>query len=179
MISAADLVWIATASLEREKPARKGFSHDEIRQRVYAIEPEHGFPDATVRTHITTHCVANKKPDPGKHRKLYVNLDGTYRLYRPGDLCDPARKEGKVSPDPNRIPSKYHDLLEWYRSRDSGQSQAPDVDPILALRGVGKELWRDLGGGENFIRELRANWYGATAPTQRSAAGATKRKRAV
>jgi hypothetical protein len=37
----------------------------------------------------------------------------------------------------------------------SGQAQAPEVDPILALRGVGKELWRDLGGGENFIRELR------------------------
>jgi hypothetical protein len=180
MIAAADLVWLATASLEREKPARKGFSHDEIRQRVYAIEPEHGFPDATVRTHITTHCVANKKPDPGKHRKLYMNPDGTYRLYRPGDPCDPGRREGKMSPDPNRIPSKYHDLLEWYRTRDTGQSPAPEIDPILALRGVGKELWKELGGGEKFIRELRANWYGTEAPAHKSEAGAPiKRKRAI
>ena len=37
----------------------------------------------------------------------------------------------------------------------SSQSPAPEVDPILALRGVGKELWRELDGGENFIRELR------------------------
>jgi hypothetical protein len=180
MITAADLVWIATASLERENPTRKGFSHDEIRQRVYAIEPEHGFPDATVRTHITTHCVANKKPDPGKHRKLYMNPDGTYRLYRPGDQCDLGRKQGKMSPDPNRIPSKYHDLLEWYRTRDTGQSPAPEADPVLALRGVGKELWRELGGGEKFIRELRANWYGTEAPAQKSVARApTRRKRAI
>jgi hypothetical protein len=33
-------------------------------------------------------------------------------------------------------------------------------DPILALRGLGKELWKELGGGEKFIREMRENWYG-------------------
>jgi hypothetical protein len=35
-----------------------------------------------------------------------------------------------------------------------------DEDPILALRGLGKELWKELGGGEKFIREMRENWYG-------------------
>jgi hypothetical protein len=58
----------------------------------------------------------------------------------------------------------------------SGQAQAPEADPILALRGVGKELWRDLGGGENFIRELRANWYGPKATMQKSAARASAKK---
>jgi len=33
-----------------------------------------------------------------------------------------------------------------------------EEDPILALCGVGKDLWQELGGGENFIRELRASW---------------------
>jgi len=177
-IAAADLVWIATASLQREKPARTGFSHDEIRQRVYALEPAQGFPDVTIRTHITTHCVANKKPDPGKHRKLYLNADGTYRLYRPGDPTDPGRKDGKTLPDPNRIPAKYHDLLEWYRN--SSESPTPEKDPILALQGVGKELWRELGGGEKFILDFRANWYGVEkeAETKVVGAGLTKRKRA-
>jgi hypothetical protein len=179
-ITAADLVWIATASLERENPERTGFSHDEIRQKVYALEPEHDFPDATIRTHITTHCVGNKKPDPGKHRKLYINSDGTYRLYRSGDLYDPGRKEGKTLPDSNRIPAKYHDLLAWYHSRESGQSASPETDPILALRGVGKELWRELGGGEKFIRELRANWHEPEAPARKSEARIhTKRKRSL
>jgi len=34
-----------------------------------------------------------------------------------------------------------------------------EKDPLLALRGLGKELWKDLGGGEKFIRELRSNSY--------------------
>jgi hypothetical protein len=33
-------------------------------------------------------------------------------------------------------------------------------DPLLALRGLGKELWKELGGGEKFIHQLRSNWYG-------------------
>lgn len=166
-MSAADLVWIATASLQREKPERRGFSHDEIRQRVYALEPAPGFSDSTIRTHIATHCVANKQPDPSKHRKLYLNPDASYRLYRVGDPYDRARRQGKIIPDPNRIPPKYHDLLDWYRSQYAAPKNKPDVDPILALRGVGKELWREVGGGDKFIRELRSNWYGNEVPERR------------
>jgi hypothetical protein len=32
-----------------------------------------------------------------------------------------------------------------------------EEDPILALTGVGKEMWEKLGGGEAFIRGLRAD----------------------
>jgi hypothetical protein len=180
-ITAANLVWLATASLTREEPERTGFSHDEIRRRVNQLEPHHGFPDATVRTHIATHCIANKKPDPGKHRKLYVNPDGSYRLYWSGDPCDPGRKDGKTVPNPNQIPAKYHDLIDWYRKRDIGPAAGSiDEDPILALRGVGKELWRELGGGENFIRELRENWYRpSTSARMPAPAKSGKRSKAV
>jgi len=180
-ISAADLVWIAAASLTREFPDRTGFSPDEIRRRVCELEPDAGFTDATIRTHIGRHCVANKKPDPGKHRKLYANADGTYRLYWPGDPFHPERKNGKILPDPNRTPAKYHDLLDWYRSLDAGSSkESQETDPILALRGLGKELWREVGGGEKFIRELRENWYGVKTPLRHALKDKpVKRKRAV
>ncbi len=180
-ISAADLVWIAAASLTREFPDRTGFTPDEIRRRAHELEPEAGFPDATIRTHIGSHCVSNKKPDPGKHRKLYANPDGTYRLYWPRDSFHPERKNGKTLPDLNRIPAKYHGLLAWYRALDDTSPQGSErPDPILALRGVGKELWRELGGGEKFIRELRANWYGVEAPERHAGkAKPVKRKRAV
>lgn len=180
-MSAADLVWIATATLAKETPERGGFSHDEIRRKVYELEPDHGFTDATIRTHITTHCVANKKPDPGKHRMLHLNPDSTYRLYRTGDPCHPDRKDGKLLPDPNRIPAKYHDLLAWYQTSASPSRRvSAETDPILALRGVGKELWRELGGGEKFIRELRENWYGSPAPRRKPSSGPpAKRKRAI
>jgi hypothetical protein len=175
VISAADLVWIAAAALSKQHPERHGFSHDEIRRKVNALEPNHGFPDATIRTHITTHCVANKKPDPGKHRKLFANSDGSYRLYRFLDSCDPGRKLGKGIPDPARIPAKYRDLVAWYRKRESETGKAGETDPILALRGVGKEILQALGGGEKFIRDMRENWYG-TSPHPRAD---QRKKRAV
>ena len=170
IMSAADLVWVAMASLTKESPERTGFSHDDVRSRVYELEPHHGFEDTTVRTHVTNHCVANKKPDPGKHRKLYLNPDGSYRLYWPSDPCDPRRRDGKTLPDPNRIPTKYRDLLAWYRASHAKAERVPVEDPILALLGVGKELWRELGGGETFIRELRENWYGEQTQIRRKRA---------
>ncbi len=63
---------------------------------------------------------------------------------------------GKTLPDPNRFPAKYHELLAWYRGLHADRpEELPETDPILALCGLGKELWRDLSGGEKFIRELR------------------------
>jgi hypothetical protein len=181
IMSAADLVWVATATLARESPERGGFSHDEIRRKVYELEPGHGFEDSTIRTHITTHCVADKKPDPGKHRKLHLNPDSSYRLYRPGDPYHPGRKDGKLLPDPNRIPVKYHDLLAWYRTCNTpAKRTSAQTDPILALLGVGKEMWRELGGGDKFIRELRENWYGSPAPRRKlSNDRPAKRRRAI
>lgn len=35
-----------------------------------------------------------------------------------------------------------------------------EKDPLLALRGLGEKHWKELGGGEKFIRELHSNWYG-------------------
>lgn len=175
-ISCADLIWVATALLSRDHPERTGFSHDEIRQRVYEIEPEHGFSDSAIRTHISSHCVADKKPDPGKHRKLHRNADGAYRLYRPGDTYHPDRSNGKTLPLAEQIPAKYRDLLDWY-GQQRAKAAKHDRDPLLALRGLGKQMWKELGGGEKFIREMRENWYGQRQ-TPDSEAVQRKEKRA-
>ena len=175
-IKAADLVWIATASLSREHPDRSGFAHEEILRRVNDLEPDHGFPPVTIRTHISIHCVANKPPNPMKHRKLYLNADGTYRLFRQGDSSDPGRRNGKVEPEANSIPEKYRPLVVWYRQ--VRPAAVPKEDPLLALRGLGKELWRELGGGEKFIRELRANWYGPGGRQDPAKARLPRKKRA-
>ena len=146
------------ASLTREQPDQSGFSHDEILKTVHELMPNHGFKLSTIRTHITSHCVANKKPDPGKHRKLFLNADGTYRLYRPGDEYHAGRKDGKLLPDVNRIPKEYCDLLDWYHAKHLRTRKAVESDPILALRGLGKEHLLRMGGGEKFLRDLRSGW---------------------
>ncbi len=159
-VSCADLVWVATALLTRENPDRASFSSAEIRAKIDEIEPEHGFEQSTVATHIAVHCVANRKPDPGKHRKLYLEPGGAYRLFNPGDPSDPGRKDGKLLPLVDRLPPQYRELLEWYSGLHRRQPPKEDEDPILALRGIGKELWKSLGGGDKFIREMRGNWHG-------------------
>ena len=32
------------------------------------------------------------------------------------------------------------------------------ADPVRALRGLGKEVWRKLGGTRKYIRQERASW---------------------
>jgi hypothetical protein len=173
-LKAADLVWIATAQLQREQKNRAGFLPDEILRTTLGIEPNLGFSLSTIRTHISRHCVANLPPAGSMHRMLTRNANGTYRLYRHGDEYDPGRAGGKTCPDTNAVPSKYKDLIEWFhREYDKRPDLSASEDPLLALRGLGKELWKELGGGEKFIHELRANWYGteeqkARVKTQRS-----------
>lgn len=45
-----------------------------------------------------------------------------------------------------------------YEILDGGQHQA--VDPLMALRGVGKQVFEALGGGEAFLKAERAAWSG-------------------
>jgi hypothetical protein len=160
-LKAADLVWLAAVQLKKDQQERAGFSPDEILKKALEIEPDNGFSQSTLRTHISRHCVANLPPAGAQHRMLTKNPNGSYRPYRHGDEYHPARASGKTCPDANAIPSKYKDLIAWFDIEyDRRPNALSDEDPLLALRGLGKELWKELGGGEKFIHELRANWYG-------------------
>src|ERR1700675_54903 len=100
-LKAADLVWLATAQLQREQKDRLGFSPDEILKSALAIEPDLGFSVNTIRTHISRHCVANLPPAGAIHRMLTRNPNGTYRLYCHGAEYHPGRAGGKTCPDAN------------------------------------------------------------------------------
>ncbi|MCX6628634.1 MAG: hypothetical protein NTW28_13505 [Candidatus Solibacter sp.] len=44
---------------------------------------------------------------------------------------------------------------------EAGQTSSESVEwPFLRLRGIGKEVFRSLGGGEAFIRKEREQFYG-------------------
>src|SRR3984893_18909003 len=159
-LTAATLVWAATATLHKANPERRGFRPREIEQKVLELEPEHGKSSITIKEHITHHCVATRKPDSLPHRMLIQNEDDSYRLYRTGDPCHPGREHGKTTPIRQQMPATYVTLLDWYRNEfDARPALSRAEDPLLALRGLGKELWKGLGGGENFIQGLRSGWY--------------------
>ncbi len=153
---AADRVWIATALLHKENPKRASFTLNEIRQRGH----REGFVEESTNVfyvHANQHCVANRMHNPGNHRMLFEPSRGERRLYRAGDSCKPGRV-GKITPNPEDIPQKYLYLLDWYKdwSRRTAPEQ-PQIDRLLALKGSGKDIWKDEHADE-YVNRLREGW---------------------
>jgi hypothetical protein len=158
---AADRVWIATALLHKENPTKADFSLQEIRERG----AREGFVEERSNVfyvHANQHCVANRQPNPGKHRILTETTPGRRRLYRNGDVARPGRT-GKIVPRLEDIPAKYRNLLDWYQkwninsSRGGPPNAGPATDPLLRLRGSGREIWKHEHADE-FVRNLREGW---------------------
>jgi len=157
-ILVADEAWIATALLHREHPDRVDFTISEIVERARREDPDHQQRPG-LRTHVTQHCVANRVPNPGAYRMLTATGKHTRRLFRPGDPQHPRRK-GKILPERDQIPEKYHKLLDWYENSyaKSATSPLPGEDPILALSGAGRAIRRSDEHPDDSVRALREGW---------------------
>jgi hypothetical protein len=155
----ADEVWIATALLHREHPEQADFSVEHIAERAHKEAEKLGVPNrAGVYVHVVQHCVANRKPNPGRYRMLFETGRGRRRLFRKGDPYHAGREGAKITPIPQEIPCQYRDLLEWYRDWSSSAARmAQRTDPLLSLAGSGKDLWADEHADE-YVNRLRAGW---------------------
>jgi hypothetical protein len=115
-IKVADEVWIGCALLHRENDSRESFSAREIVDRV-AKENIYGRLRPGVQVHVSLHCVANVRPNPGNYRMLYQVDRGQYRLFKKGkDDYHPYREGGKIRPEKSAIPEKYSYLVDWYEN---------------------------------------------------------------
>jgi hypothetical protein len=151
-MSIADTIWLAAALLHRERPRADGFDHGTILRKVMELDPS--LNSRSVSTHLSTHCIAGKMANPATLRILTELPDGLLRLYREGDPCHPTRRNGRIAPKPHALPERYQELLQS-DPRPARAAVPPEEDAILAISGVGKDMWRNLGGGETFIRALR------------------------
>ena len=156
-IRVADEVWIATASLHRSRPEARDFAIAEIMAQAEAAHVA-GLPlRPGVKVHVYLHCVANRPPNPGRYRMLFETASGRRRLYRPSDPCHPLRSSGKIVPKRGEISAANGSLIDWYESvYVAGESGAAD-DPILALRGLGREVWADEDA-DAYVRRQREAW---------------------
>jgi hypothetical protein len=156
-VRVADEVWIATALLHKENPDRSDFSIGEIVQRV-GHQGMAGRLRPGVYVHVVQHCVANRPPNPGRYRMLYETREGHRRLFRYPDAFHFGRDGGKTLPARKDIPAEYHNLLEWYASEYKlSEKDLLEKDPILRLRGLGKEIWKGVDPDE-YVRQLREGW---------------------
>ncbi len=155
----ADEAWCALALLQREHADRESFSAREILDRVKAERLSPEFRPG-IQAHIYLHNVANLEPNSARYRMFYKLPGDTYRLFRTNDIAHPSRK-GKTKPSRENLPAQYHYLLDWYVNEYCSKETAmkEEDDPILKMRGVGKEIWAGTDADE-YVRELRSNWYG-------------------
>jgi hypothetical protein len=156
-IKVADECWVALALLTQENPERNSFTSREMLER---IRREHVHPEfrQSLHAHIHQHNIANCRPSTARYRMFYRVDDGTLRLYQPGDVPDPDRS-GKTHPVRDELPLKYQPLLDWYeQGYCKGEKPAEnEPDPILSLRGLGKELWEGVDP-DAWVSELRSGW---------------------
>ena len=156
-VKVADETWIATALLHTENPERPDFTVKDIVARA----DKERISDVLrpgVRVHAVLHCVANLPPNPGRYRMLFATGKSTRRLFREGDSYHPAREAAKVVPERNETPAQYQYLLDWYFADYAvrGEQLGPE-NSILALRGLGRELWADEDA-DSYVRRLREGW---------------------
>ena len=157
-IRVADEVWLAAASLHRNHPEREDFTINEIMEQAETANVTGHWPlRPGVRVHIYLHCVANRAPNPGRYRMLLETPAGRRRLFRPGDPCHPLRATGKHMPKRDEVPTCHGELLDWYAAEYVPRTSADTLDPILALRGLGKGLWADEAA-DDYVRRQRSGW---------------------
>lgn len=178
-VSCAVEAFLATALLHQEQPGRPEFTIQEIVNRA-TRENITGELRSGVSVHTSQHCVANKAPNPAKHRMLFATGKHTRRLLLPGDEVHPDRT-GKIFPDEGEVPEKYLPLLHWAKkryeesgtgstqhllARDAKQQKTAQpatgssdrwLESLLEMEGLGKECWKEMDPDE-YVRKLREGW---------------------
>jgi len=68
------------------------------------------------------------------------------------------REGSKATPEPEDLPTEYRELLNWYREwSEHSAANSAETDPLLALRGSGKQIWADEHADE-YVNRLRDGW---------------------
>ena len=157
-LKVADEVWIAAVLLHRERPGQPDFSVEEIVERAHKEALQAPLRPG-VYVHVIQHCVANRAPSPSRYRMLLETSEGRRRLFRQGDPFHPDREGGKITPRREDLPYGYSGLLSWYEewSATGAVSDQEKQDPLLGLRGSGKQLWADEHA-DDYVRRLREGW---------------------
>ena len=63
-------------------------------------------------------------------------------------------------PKRHEIPNAYRDPIDRYVGEHAGGASEPGEDPVLSLRGLGKEIWADEDA-DAYVRRVRAGWRSA------------------
>jgi hypothetical protein len=151
----ADSVWLATALLHRENSKALDFSGHEIIEKATGEKLVKGFRPG-LQVFISKHCVANKSPNPVRHRILLETTRGRRRLFKQGDPFHPDREGGKIRPDRTELPSEYQPLVDWYDEVYSKRPPDPASAPPPSAMDVLQQVPPDATAASDGFDEMRA-----------------------
>jgi hypothetical protein len=155
-LTVTNAVWVATAVLHKKYGERDGFAPEEIVRVVRELNLTEGAEDS-IWQHVRQHSVANKKPQPNTVCMLFDPGGGVRRLFRSGDKVYPGRNESRTHPKWEDLPTEYQGLRRWYEEQWEASGRGDAEDPLLALVGSGKHIWKNEHADE-FIARLRSDW---------------------
>ena len=159
-VKVADELFLIVALLHREQPEKEAFTVAEILHR--ASKEGLGSAEGSLRAHASGHAAANIAPDSrgGRYRMVFRQDDKRIRLLAPGDYVHPDRHQ-KFYPEPEEVPEKYRELLEWAKRRQEKGREPATSSPWLAglyqLRGLGKEIWKGIDA-DQYVKNMREGW---------------------
>ena len=153
----ADEVWLAVARLHEQFRDREDFTIREI--LIYAhsrdfsgVKPRR----SSFKVRVYSHCVAYNPPNPSLYQMLFETRRGFRRLFRPSDIHHPDREGARETSIRSELPRDLHSIADWYE-RDVLAAGSPlEQDPILSLRGVGKESWSNENV-DQYVTNLQAD----------------------
>jgi len=156
-LTVADAVWIGAALLHyHQTSSDEPLPTEAIVLIVQTARLTNGL-EKSIYLHVNQHCVANRPPNSNRSRMLFETGRGKRRLFRAGDRYDPAREGAPTHPDWSNIPAKYVFLRRWYEEKWNGPDVVATHDPLLALIGLGAEIWKHEHADE-YVANLRSNW---------------------
>jgi len=158
-VKVADELFLIVALLTKEQPDRSSFSIPEILDRAQREGlGKHRSDQGSLKQHAYEHAAANVRPGRGKYRMVFREKDNTIRLLQAGDPVHPGR-DGKEWPEARDIPAKYLPLVMWAQERYASRKSEgkPWLSDLLALRGLGKEIWKGVNA-DDYVNALRGEW---------------------
>ena len=154
-------VWIATCLLHLDFPDRLDFSVDEISLRTEQERiTEKKRSSASIRTHVSLHCVANKPSNSCNVRYLYETSRGRRRLFNPADPFHDDRKDGQQLPRTEELPDRYKFLLGLHWLKFVGleaTEKNKGLLELIRLPELGNTDWLQRTADEH-VAMLRSNW---------------------
>lgn len=160
-VRVADEVWVVVCLLHIENPDRTDFSIDEIVTHAANVQVSNIVrSSASIRVHVSQHCVSNKRANSCNFRYLFETSRGRRRLFKPDDLCHIERESGQELPAAKDLPEECRYLIDWYR-QDYVRIQFMPADPglleLLELKKLAAAKWMH-GSADEYVNSLRTYW---------------------